>query len=65
MHNALDIVWLIPILPLLGFLINGLGRNYLSKSLVSLIGCGVILASFAMSIFVFTQVKAGNSHVAE
>ncbi|MFM2358270.1 MAG: hypothetical protein RLY16_263, partial [Bacteroidota bacterium] len=27
MNNALQIVWLIPLLPLLGFLINGLGRK--------------------------------------
>ena len=65
MHNALDIVWLIPFLPLLGFIINGLGRNHLSKSLISLIGCGVIIASFGLSLWVFMEVKGGNSHVAE
>lgn len=42
----LDLVWLIPVLPLLGFLIIGLGNKKLSKMLVSLIGCGVILGSF-------------------
>ena len=47
------------------FLINGLGRKYLSKSLISVIGCGVVLASFVLSIWVFMQVKGGNSHVAE
>ncbi len=57
MQNALQIVYLIPLLPLIGFLINGLGRKHLSKSLVSVIGSGVILASFAMSIWVFMQVK--------
>jgi NADH-quinone oxidoreductase subunit L len=64
MNNVLQIVWLIPFLPLLGFLINGLGRKYLSKSLVGIIGSGVILASFALSLFVFFQVKNGNTHVA-
>ncbi len=57
MQNALQIVYLIPLLPLIGFLVNGLGRKHLSKSLVSVIGSGVILASFAMSIWVFMQVK--------
>ena len=38
-----NLVYLIPFLPLIGFLINGLGRNVLSKSLVSIIGSGVIL----------------------
>jgi NADH-quinone oxidoreductase subunit L len=65
MQNDLQIVWLIPLLPLIGFLINGLGRKYLSKSLISVIGCGVVLASFVLSIWVFLQVKSGNSHVAE
>ena len=64
MKNALDIVWLIPVLPLAGFLINGLGRKYLSKPLISFIGCGVLLASFIISIWVFMQVKGGNTHTA-
>jgi len=64
MQNALQIAWLIPLFPLLGFLINGLGRKSLSKSLIGVIGSGVILASFIMSIWVFMQVKGGNTHVA-
>lgn len=64
MQNALQIVYLIPLLPLIGFLINGLGRKYLSKSLIGIIGSGVILASFALSIWVFIQVKGGNTHEA-
>ena len=46
-------------------MINGLGRKYLSKSMISVIGCGTILASFILSIWVFIQVKNGNTHVAE
>lgn len=61
----MQIVYLIPLLPLIGFLINGLGRKQLSKSMVSVIGCGTILASFILSIWVFLQVKNGNTHVAE
>ena len=64
MKNVLEIVWLIPFLPLLGFLINGLGRKILSKSLVSIVGCGVILASFVLSIWVFTEVRNGNTYTA-
>ena len=64
MQNVLQIVYLIPLLPLIGFLINGLGRNYLSKSMISVVGCGTILASFVLSIWVFLQVKGGNTHVA-
>ena len=64
MQNVLQIVWLIPLLPLLGFLINGLGRKALTKSLISIVGCGVVLASFVLSIWVFLQVKSGNTHIA-
>ncbi len=62
MNNIVQIVWLIPVLPLIGFLINGLGRNNLSKTLSGLIGTGVILASFLISVYVFLSVKEGNTH---
>ncbi|MFN5423055.1 MAG: NADH-quinone oxidoreductase subunit L [bacterium] len=51
-------VFLIPLLPLLGFLVNGLGRNFLSKTLVSIIGTGVIVASFGISLALFNEVSA-------
>ena len=57
MMNIFNLVYLIPLFPLIGFLINGLGRNYLSKSLVSIIGCVTILASFIVSLFYFLQVR--------
>ena len=63
MNNILQIVWLIPILPLIGFFINGLGRNNLSKTLSGLIGSGVILASFIISVYVFLNVKEGNTYL--
>lgn len=49
--------WLIPILPLAGFLINGLLRNYLSKPMVGIIGSGVVFTSFILSLLVFFQIK--------
>jgi len=61
MNNIFKLVWLIPVLPLIGFLINGLGRKSLSKSLSGIIGSGVILGSFALSLLVFFQVKNGNT----
>lgn len=64
MQNALHIAWLIPFFPLLGFLVIGLGRRYFSKSLIAVMGSGVVLASFVLSIWVFLQVKDGNTHVA-
>ena len=64
MNNTLDLVYLIPLLPLIGFLINGLGRNHLTKGLIGVIGSGTVLISFLISIWVFFQVKDGNTHVA-
>jgi NADH-quinone oxidoreductase subunit L len=64
MNNVLQIVWLIPFLPLVGFLINGLGRKHLSKTLAGVIGSSVILGAFLISLYVFFSVKGGNTHVA-
>ena len=49
-------VFLIPLLPFIGFLINGLFRNYLSRALVGIIGSGVLIASFVISLLVFQEV---------
>jgi NADH-quinone oxidoreductase subunit L len=54
-------IWLIPLLPLAGFIINGLGRNTLSKGVIGFVGSALILASFALSIGAFLQVKASGS----
>ncbi|MEO8763143.1 MAG: NADH-quinone oxidoreductase subunit L [Ginsengibacter sp.] len=53
MTNLSDLAYWIPLLPLIGFLINGLGRKVLSKSLMGLIASGVIFISFCLSVFVF------------
>lgn len=54
-------IWLIPILPLAGFLINGIGRNTLSKAVVGFIGSLVVLISFGISVGVFFQIKAAGA----
>jgi len=51
-------VFLIPLLPFIGFLINGLFRNYLSRTLVGIVGSGVLIASFVVSLLVFQEVNA-------
>jgi len=53
----IQLVWLVPVLPLIGFLINGLFRNSLSKSLAGMIGSGTILLSFVVSLLIFGQVR--------
>ena len=53
----INLVWLVPVLPLAGFLINGLFRNSLSKGMTSVVGCGVLLGSFIVSLLIFGQVR--------
>lgn len=60
MSNVFQLVWLIPVLPLLGFLINGLGRKQVSKTMAGVIGSGTILASFVISLLIFLQLQGGN-----
>ncbi len=48
-----NLVYLIPLLPFLGFLINGLGRKFLSKGLIGIIGSGTVLAAFIISLLLF------------
>jgi len=74
-----DLVWLVPLIPLVGFIINGLGRNTFSKGLTGFIGSAAIFISFAISlgiffelsgsaekskeIFLFNWIDAGNLHI--
>ncbi|MCX8019500.1 MAG: NADH-quinone oxidoreductase subunit L [Chitinophagaceae bacterium] len=61
MQNNSPVFYLIPLLPLIGFLINGLGRRILSKTAIALVGSGVVLGSFLLSLLVFFQVKSGST----
>src|SRR4051812_27919034 len=54
----INLVWLVPLFPLIGFLINGLGRNTLSKGIVGLVGCLTVLASFVVSIGIFFELNS-------
>jgi len=64
MNTFSHLVYLVPLFPLIGFLINGLGRKSLSKSLIGIIGSGSILASFAISVGIFLEAKNfGDSRV--
>ena len=50
-------IYLVPLFPLIGFLINGLFRKSLPKSISGTIGSISILASFIVSAAIFFQVK--------
>jgi NADH-quinone oxidoreductase subunit L len=51
----IQFAWLVPLLPLLGFLILSWGGKKLSKGIVPIIGAGSILASFAIALLIFFQ----------
>ena len=57
----INLVWLIPLFPLLGFLINGLGRNTLSKTVVGFVGCLTVLASFVVSVGIFVELNSSET----
>jgi NADH-quinone oxidoreductase subunit L len=52
---------LIILLPLLGFAFNGLFGRFLPKSIVAIVGSGVVGVSFVLSIFLFNQVALNGA----
>ena len=55
-----QLVYLVPLFPLAGFIINGLLRNHLPKGVSGVIGSAAILASFIVSIVLFNDVRSGQ-----
>lgn len=53
----IQLIWLVPLLPLIGFLAIGLGGKNLSKSIVGTLGSGVVLAAFLLSLGIFFELK--------
>src|SRR5438105_1670098 len=53
----MNFIYLIPLIPFIGFLVNGLARNVLSKTLTVIIGSGTIFISFILSVIVFLNVR--------
>ncbi len=51
----IDLVWLIPVFPLVGFLINGLFGRSFSEKAVGWIGAGAVGASFVVALSIFIQ----------
>ena len=58
-----NLVYLVPLFPLIGFLINGLGWRSIPKSVGGMIGSLAVLASFGVSLGIFFEVKSGSSQV--
>ena len=56
-----SLIPLIPFLPLIGFIINGLFGQKLPKNVVGIIGSGTVLASFVLSVLCFNHVAANGA----
>jgi len=56
----LQLIALVPLLPLIGFLINGIGNKSIPKSLVGIIGSGMMLLSFIISLGIFFELKGSE-----
>ena len=50
-----DLVWLVPLLPLIGFIINGLGFGKISKNTAAIIGCGSVFLSLIIVAGIFYE----------
>jgi NADH-quinone oxidoreductase subunit L len=57
----MSLVWLIPLFPLLGFLITGLNFRRLSVKISGWLASGMVLISFLLSLLVFFELVHGAS----
>ena len=53
-----EYLFLVPLLPFLGFLINGLLLGRLPRPVVNLLACGTVGLSFIVSLLLFFDLKA-------
>ncbi len=51
----IDLLWLVPLFPLLGFLVNGIGGHRISERQAGVIGSAAIAASFLTAVVIFWQ----------
>ncbi len=63
MKDLITYVYLVPLFPLLGFLINGIFWRKMPKTAGGVLACVMMLASFAISLGIFFEVKASGGQV--
>jgi NADH-quinone oxidoreductase subunit L len=61
----LEYIWLIPVLPAIGALLNGLFGKRLPKSVIHTIACGTVFLSFLLSVACVYELSERESHVYE
>jgi NADH-quinone oxidoreductase subunit L len=60
----IQLIWLVPLLPLIGFILIGLLNRRLSKGVAGVIGAGAVFGAFVISLLIFLQIKSDPSAVA-
>jgi NADH-quinone oxidoreductase subunit L len=55
---VLNAFWLIPLLPLLGFLINGLGIKWMPRKLAGYLACATVGAAFLVALGAFLGLRS-------
>jgi len=61
----LNYIWLIPVLPAIGALINGLFGKKFSRSIIHTIACGTVLLSFILSVLCIAELSGREPRVFE
>lgn len=59
-----QLVYLVPLLPLIGFLINGLFWKSMPRKTAGILASGVMLLAFALSVGIFFEVKNNPGYAA-
>jgi len=58
----INYLWLVPTLPLAGAIINAIFSRKLPRWLISVIACGTVGASFAVSLLAFFAMQSADEH---
>ena len=56
----INFIWLVPLLPLIGFLLLSFGSRKFSENISALIGCGSIFGSFIITLITFFSFLNGD-----
>src|SRR3954451_7801459 len=61
----LDYIWLIPVLPALGAMINGIFGKRFPKSVINVIACGTVALSFMIAVLCVNELREMEPRVFE
>jgi NADH-quinone oxidoreductase subunit L len=56
-----ELIWLVPLLPLLGFLVISLGKSYLSKKTAGALASAMVAGSFIIALGIFFELTGAKN----